>query len=157
MVKQSKKKHRDSVPQERITGAIILLRGQKVLLDADLAGLYGVETSALTRAVRRNIERFPDDFMFQLTKEEFTDLKSHFGISSQWGGRRYRPYAFTEQGVAMLSSVLRSERAVSVNIEIMRAFVRVDGEFVFLRRTATTTPRSADTSLVIRLSLNFHT
>ncbi len=125
MAKQSKKKHRDFVPQERITGAIILLRGQKVLLDADLAGLYGVETGALTRAVRRNIERFPDDFMFQLTKEEFTDLKSHFGISSQWGGRRYRPYAFTEQGVAMLSSVLRSERAVSVNIEIMRAFVRL--------------------------------
>jgi hypothetical protein len=96
-----------------------------VLPDADLAELYGVETRVLTQAVRRNIERFPDDFMFQLSVEEFDALKHHFGASSQWGGRRYAPYAFTEQGVAMLSSVLRSPRAVAVNVEIMRARVRL--------------------------------
>jgi hypothetical protein len=95
------------------------------MLDADLANLYGVETGALTRAVRRNANRFPADFMFQLTKQEFEDLRRQSGISSAWGGRRYAPYAFTEQGVAMLSSVLRSERAVLVNIEIMRAFVQL--------------------------------
>jgi hypothetical protein len=95
------------------------------MLDADLAGLYGVETGALTRAVRRNANRFPTDFMFRLTKQEFEDLRRQSGISSKWGGRRYAPYAFTEQGVAMLSSVLRSERAVLVNIEIMRAFVQL--------------------------------
>lgn len=113
------------VPVERIEGAILLIRGNKVMLDADLAALYGVETGALTRAVRRNIDRFPQDFMFQLTKQELNDLRCQFGISSDWGGRRYPPYAFTEQGVAMLSSVLRSSRAVQVNIEIMRAFVRL--------------------------------
>jgi hypothetical protein len=80
------------------------------MLDADLAALYGVETRLLVRAVTRNRDRFPDDFMFQLTREEFEDSRSQFGISCRWGGRRYRPYAFTEQGVAMLSSVLRSER-----------------------------------------------
>lgn len=95
------------------------------MVDADLAGLYGVETRALTQAVRRNRDRFPDDFMFQLTDEEFEDLRSQTVITSQWGGRRTRPYVFTEQGVAMLSSVLRSDRAVQVNIEIMRAFVRL--------------------------------
>lgn len=114
-----------TLPMERITQSILLIRGQKVMLDADLAVLYGVETGALTRAVRRNIERFPDDFMFQLTNHELKDLRCQFGASSQWGGRRYPPYAFTEQGVAMLSSVLRSERAVHVNIEIMRAFVQL--------------------------------
>ncbi len=113
------------IPAERIEKAILLLRGQKVLLDADLAELYGVETRILVRAVQRNAERFPEDFMFQLTPEEFEDLRSQIGISSSWGGRRYAPYAFTEQGVAMLSSVLRSPRAVRVNIEIMRAFVRL--------------------------------
>jgi hypothetical protein len=116
---------KSSIPAERIEKAILLIRGQKVMLDADLAALYGVETGALTRAVRRNIDRFPGDFMFRLTNEEFGNLKRQFGISSQWGGRRYPPYAFTEQGVAMLSSVLRSKRAVLVNIEIMRAFVRL--------------------------------
>ena len=95
-----------------------------MLLDADLAALYGVETKVLLQAVRRNRERFPDDFMFQLTEEEFDDLRSQ-SVTSSWGGRRYRPYAFTEQGVAMLSSVLRSPQAIAVNIEIMRAFVRL--------------------------------
>jgi len=113
------------VPPEQILQAIHLIRGRKILLDADLAELYGVQTGALTRAVRRNIDRFPADFMFQLSEEEFAILRRQSGISSQWGGRRYPPYAFTEQGVAMLSSVLRSPRAVRVNIEIMRAFVRL--------------------------------
>ncbi|OGQ81457.1 MAG: DNA-binding protein [Deltaproteobacteria bacterium RIFOXYA12_FULL_58_15] len=113
------------VPVERIQGSILLIRKQTVMLDADLAELYEVETKVLVRAVKRNQERFPDDFMFQLSKQEFENLRCHFGTSSQWGGRRYPPYAFTEQGVAMLSSVLRSPRAVEVNIEIMRAFVRL--------------------------------
>jgi len=123
---------------ERIERAILVIRGHKVLLDTDLAVLYGVETKALNRAVKRNVERFPADFMFQLTEEEAAALRRHYGTSntgngsvlrSQFGtsngrgGRRYLPYAFTEQGVAMLSSVLRSPRAVRVNIEIMRAFV----------------------------------
>ena len=88
------------------------------MLDADLAAMYRVETKALVRAVRRNPERFPADFMFQLSRKEFEDLRRQFGTSRSWGGRRYRPYAFTEQGVAMLSSVLRSPRAVRVNVEI---------------------------------------
>ena len=112
------------IPMERITRAILLIRGQKVMLDTDLAELYNVDTGALNRAVKRNSGRFPDDFMFQLSLEEAERLRCQFGISSR-GGRRYRPYAFTEQGVAMLSSVLRSERAVRVNIEIMRAFVQL--------------------------------
>ena len=153
------------VPTEVITSAILLLRGQKVMLDRDLSGLYGVETRVLVQAVQRNLERFPQDFMFRLAKEEAErvsslrsqivisnedasdsddnlrsqivissdggvasdeNLKSQTVISSRGhGGARYLPYAFTEQGVAMLSSVLRSERAVQVNIEIMRAFVRL--------------------------------
>lgn len=114
-----------AIPVERVTNAILLLRGQRVMLDAELAALYGVETRALVQAVRRNAERFPSDFMFQLTNEEFADLRSQAVISSGHGGRRHAPYAFTEQGVAMLSSVLRSQRAVQVNIAIMRAFVRL--------------------------------
>ena len=113
------------VPVERIEQAILRIRGHNVMLDQDLADLYGVETKALTRAVRRNLDRFPEDFMLQLSTEEFGNLRRHSGTSSQWGGRRYPPYAFTEQGVAMLSSVLRSQRAVQVNVEIMRAFVRL--------------------------------
>jgi len=113
------------IPFKRIEQSILLIRGQKVMLDTDLAALYGVETGHLVRAVKRNISRFPHDFMFQLSKDEFEGLRCHFGTSSQWGGRRYPPYAFTEQGVAMLSSVLNSERAIKVNIEIMRAFVRL--------------------------------
>ena len=113
------------VALERIERAIVVLRGHRVMLDADLAVLYQVETKALVRAVKRNIARFPTDFMFQLTDDEFEVLRRQFGTSSAWGGRRYLPYAFTEQGVAMLSSVLHSKRAVQVNIEIMRAFVRL--------------------------------
>lgn len=116
---------RSSVPAERIEGAILLLRGQKVILDHDLADLYAVESRALVQAVKRNIERFPVDFMFQLTVREWRALRSQIVISKGRGGRRYPPYAFTEQGVAMLSSILRSPRAVLVNIEIMRAFVRL--------------------------------
>jgi hypothetical protein len=113
------------IPIERIEQAILLIRGRKVMLSTHLAELYGVEPRVLVQAVKRNIQRFPEDFMFQLTDEEFDNLKSQFVISS-WGGmRRAAPYAFTEQGVAMLSSVLRSRRAVQVNIEIMRAFVRL--------------------------------
>jgi hypothetical protein len=110
---------------DHILGSIILIRGVKVILDADLATLYGVPTKALVQAVKRNRSRFPKDFMFQLAAEEFANLRSQSVTSSSWGGRRTAPYAFTEQGVAMLSSVLRSPRAISVNIEIMRAFVRL--------------------------------
>jgi ORF6N domain-containing protein len=114
-----------AVPAERIESRIFMLRGHKVMLSPDLAELYEVEPRALVQAVKRNIERFPADFMFQLNAREFEHLKSQFVISS-WGGlRRAAPYAFTEQGVAMLSSVLRSKRAVLVNVEIMRAFVRL--------------------------------
>ena len=113
------------VPPERIVRSILHIRGHKVLLDADLAELYGVETRTLIQAVKRNLDRFPPDFMFQLTEDEHGALRSQIGISNGRGGRRYPPYAFTEQGVAMLSSVLRSPRAVQVNIEIMRAFVRL--------------------------------
>jgi hypothetical protein len=112
------------VPLPRIEQAILSIRGQRVMLSTDLSALYGVEPGALVQAVKRNLERFPDDFMFQLTPDEYRILKSQSVISS-WGGRRHPPYAFTEQGVAMLSSVLRSSRAVQVNVEIMRAFVRL--------------------------------
>ncbi len=114
-----------SLPVERILDAILVPRGEKVMLDADLAAMYGVETGALVRAVKRNPNRFPADFMFQLSPSEWENLKSQFGISSSHGGRRTAPYAFTEQGVAMLSSVLHSERAIAVNIEIMRAFLQL--------------------------------
>ena len=122
--------------QPHIASRILALREQRVMLDADLATLYGVETRVLIQAIKRNAARFPVDFMFQLTPEEFANLRSQFVISSLgagsgkgsgtgYGGRRYAPYAFTEQGVAMLSTVLNSERAVVINIEIMRTFVRV--------------------------------
>jgi hypothetical protein len=112
------------IPIERVERKIILLRDQKVMLDHDLADLYGVPTKSLKRQVSRNIERFPLDFMFQLTQEEFNSVKSQFG-DADWGGIRYLPLAFTEQGVATLSSVLRSTQAVQVNILIMRAFVKM--------------------------------
>jgi len=112
------------IPTETIESKILLIREQKVLLDKDLASLYGVATRDPNKAVTRNISRFPSDFMFQLTDSEFKNLKFQFGTSS-WGGTRKKPFVFTEQGVAMLSSVLRSERAVQVNIEIMRAFVKL--------------------------------
>jgi hypothetical protein len=112
------------VLHEVIIKKIIYIRGQKVLLDKDLAEVYGVLTKNLNKAVTRNIDRFPEDFMFQLTQEEFENLKFHFGTSS-WGGTRKFPRAFTEQGVAMLSNVLKSRCAIHVNIEIMRAFVNL--------------------------------
>ena len=112
------------IPVSRIENAIFMIRDEKVMLDQYLAEMYGVETRALVQAVKRNIDRFPDDFMFQLNKEEFKNLKSQI-VTSSWGGRRTAPYAFTEQGVAMLSSVLKSKRAVLVNIEIMRTFVKL--------------------------------
>lgn len=111
-------------PTERIERVILLLRGHKIILDRDLATMYGVSTRDLNKAVSRNIERFPDDFMLQLTRSEFNDLKFQFGTSS-WGGTRKLPRAFTEQGIAMLSGVLRSSRAIQVNIAIMRAFVKL--------------------------------
>jgi phage regulator Rha-like protein len=112
---------------DRITESILVLRGHKVLLDSDLAALYGVESKVLLQAVKRNIKRFPDDFMLQLTADEWTALRSQIVTLKTGRGqhRKYLPYAFTEQGVAMLSSVLKSQRAIAVNIEIMRAFVRM--------------------------------
>lgn len=112
-------------PVEVATLRIRVVRNHKVLLDEDLAELYGVETRALTQAVRRNPERFPEDFMLQLTWDEWGALQSAAGVEPSHGGRRRPPLAFTEQGVAMLSSVLRSERAIAVNVQIMRAFVRL--------------------------------
>jgi len=114
----------DLISTEAISAKILLIRGKKVILDKDLAKLYEVDTRQLTRQVRRNIDRFPEDFMFQLTKEEVTNLMCQIGTSS-WGGTRKLPYAFTEQGVAMLSGVLHSKRAIQVNIQIMRAFIQL--------------------------------
>lgn len=122
----AKSKDTQVVPLERIADSIHVVRGQRVLLDFDLAALYGVETKVLLQAVRRNLERFPADFMFQLTSDEWASLRSQIVTSNVGrGGRRYAPGAFAEQGVAMLSSVLNSSRAIAVNIEIMRAFVRM--------------------------------
>jgi hypothetical protein len=112
------------VSVEVITNKIYLIRGIKVMLDRDLAELYGVENKTLNQAVKRNIKRFPDDFMFQLTYQEFTNLKSQI-VTSSWGGVRKMPHAFTEQGVAMLSGILNSDRAIAVNIQIMRTFTRL--------------------------------
>jgi len=108
-----------------IESRIFLIRGQKVMLSMDLAGLYEVAPKVLMQSAKRNADRFPPDFMFQLTLQEFTDLKSQIVTSSRGGIRRAMPYAFTEQGVAMLSGILNSPRAIRVNIEIMRAFVRI--------------------------------
>ncbi len=114
------------IPSQSIEEKIFLIRGQRVMLDRDLALLYGVTTFNLNKAVKRNLDRFPPGFMFQLTVAETENLRFHLGISSSGhGGRRYLPYAFTEQGVAMLSGILRSPRAVQVNVAIMRAFVRL--------------------------------
>ncbi|MBL7195996.1 MAG: ORF6N domain-containing protein [Desulfobacterales bacterium] len=113
------------VPTESIVNKIVFLRGEKVLLDHDLAELYGVETKVLKQAVRRNIKRFPDDFMFELTKEENQSLRSQNVTLKRGQHSKYLPFAFTEQGVAMLSSVLNSEHAIEVNISIMRAFVQL--------------------------------
>ncbi len=109
---------------ELIASKILFIRGKKVMLDKDLAVLYGVPVKVLNQAVKRNLKRFPDDFMYQLTKEEVINLKSQF-VTSSWGGARKLPYVFTQEGVAMLSGVLNSERAIKVNIQIMRAFVKL--------------------------------
>lgn len=114
----------DIVPAERIANKIHFLRGRKIMLDRDLAELYGVPTKVLNQAVRRNPERFPEDFMFKLSEDELKNLKSQI-VTSSWGGIRWVPMAFTEQGVAMLSSVLRSPRAIAVNIQIIRLFTRL--------------------------------
>ena len=114
----------DLVTIEQITAKIYFIRGAKVMLDSDLAVLYEVETKYLKQAVRRNIQRFPEDFMFELSKTEFQNLRSQFATSS-WGGTRYLPMAFTEQGVAMLSGILTSDRAIQVNIQIMRTFTKL--------------------------------
>ncbi|NVL89491.1 MAG: ORF6N domain-containing protein [Desulfobacterales bacterium] len=113
------------VPVERITEKIYLLRGKKVMLDRDLSGLYGVATKVLKQAVRRNVKRFPDDFMFELTKEENQSLRSQCVTLKRGQHSKYLPFAFTEQGVAMLSSVLNSDRAIQANIQIMRAFAQL--------------------------------
>jgi phage regulator Rha-like protein len=115
-------KHDEIIVQEDIEQKIYLARGVKVMFDIDLAKLYGVETKTLNRAVKRNIDKFPRDFMIQLTKEEFDNLRCQIG-TSKWGGRRYLPYAFTEHGILMLANVLNSKRAIRVSIAIVRAFV----------------------------------
>jgi len=120
----AKLNHVLAIPDETITSKIYLIRDKKVMLDEDLSELYGVATGNLNKAVNRNISRFPNDFMFRVTKEEFDTLIFQIG-TSRWGGRRKLPYVFTEQGVAMLSGVLHSERAIKVNIQIMRVFTRM--------------------------------
>lgn len=119
------KSHALTTTPDAIESKIFVVRGHRVMLDSDLAALYEVETFNLNKAVKRNIDRFPDDFMFQLSEDEYKILLFQIGISSAHGGRRICPYVFTEQGVAMLSSVLRSSKAVKVNIAIMRAFVKL--------------------------------
>jgi phage regulator Rha-like protein len=124
-MKPQQKPDKSIIPAKLITSKILLIRGEKVLLDRDLAELYGVETRVLNQAVKRNIERFPDDFMFQITAGENRFLRSQFVTLKRGGHTKYLPYVFTEQGVAMLSSVLNSTRAIQVNIAIMRAFVEI--------------------------------
>ena len=117
------------VPDEIVMNQIYFIRNQKVMLDKELAELYQVTTGVLNQAVQRNIKRFPSDFMFQLTDQEWSNLKSQI-VTSSWGGRRSLPYAFTEQGVAMLSGILNSDRAITVNIQIMRIFIRIRQMFI---------------------------
>jgi hypothetical protein len=117
------------VPDEIVMNQIYFIRNQKVMLDKELAELYQVTTGVLNQAVQRNIKRFPSDFMFQLTDQEWSNLKSQI-VTSSWGGRRSLPHAFTEQGVAMLSGVLNSDRAIAVNIQIMRIFIRIRQMFI---------------------------
>lgn len=112
------------IPSEVIVSKIYIFRNRKVMIDRDLAELYGVKTKVLNLAVKRNLKRFPEDFMFELSKDEFKNLRSQIETSS-WGGTRYNPYVFTEQGVAMLASVLNSDRAINVNIQIIRTFVKI--------------------------------
>jgi len=143
----------DLVPVEKIENKIFQIRGKKVMLDSDLAELYDVETKQLKRQVRRNIERFPEDFMFELTQKEYQDfLRCQFGTLKRGEYSKYLPYAFTEQGVAMLSSVLNSKRAILVNIQIMRAFVnlrRVALTYVGLKRKIEAMEKKYDTQFKI--------
>ncbi|MDP4264109.1 MAG: ORF6N domain-containing protein [Bacteroidota bacterium] len=120
----AKTKNKLIMPDKLVMNKIYIIRGQRIMLDMDLAELYQVETKQLKRQVRRNIDRFPEDFMFELTTKEFENLRSQFGTSN-WGGIRYMPMAFTEQGMAMLSSVLNSETALQVHIQIIRVFTRM--------------------------------
>jgi len=113
------------IPIEVIQNRILIIRGQKVIIDVDLAEIYGVATKVMNQAVRRNIDRFPEDFMFQLNKEEFKILRSQFVTSSGWGGRRYPPYAFSEHGAVMAASVLNSPRAIAVSVQVVRAYVKL--------------------------------
>ena len=115
----------DAIPIERVEQAILVIRGEKVILDMELANLYGVETRSLIQAVKRNTKRFPKDFMFQLTRTEFDSLRSQFVISKGRGGRRFLPYAFSEHGAIMAANVLNSERAVAASVQVVRAFVRL--------------------------------
>jgi hypothetical protein len=135
-----KAKDTSLIPAERIEMSILLIRGEKVLLDAQLAELYGVPVKRLNEAVSRNSDRFPPDFMFRLSAKEFRNLRSQFATSSSWGGRRYPPYAFTEHGAVMLAAVLNSPIAVDASIQVVRAFVRirqlVAGSEVFRRKLA---------------------
>lgn len=117
----SKRKTEIAIPDEMVISKMFIVRGKKVMLDKNLADLYDVETKALNQAVKRNLLRFPENFMFQLSAQEFENLRSQF-VTSSWGGRRTQPYAFTEQGVAMLSSILNSKQAILVNIHIIRIF-----------------------------------
>jgi hypothetical protein len=112
------------IPSERIVNKIYIIRNRKVMLDRDLAELYGVKTKDLNASVKRNLKRFPEDFMFKLSKDEFKNLRLQISTSS-WGGMRYEPYAFTEGGVAMLSGILNSARAINVNIQIIRTFIKI--------------------------------
>lgn len=121
---KAKKKIQKTLPHERVIRKIFVIRGQKVILDRDMAELYEVETKVFNQAVKRNLDRFPPDFMFQLTKKEFDNLRSQF-VTSSWGGSRYLPYVFTEQGAGMLSSILNSKKAISMNIAIIRAFAEI--------------------------------
>ena len=122
----SKTPSKSLIPSERIESTIYIIRGQRVILDQDLAILYGVETKNLNKAVSRNQARFPEDFIFQLTKKEWENLKFQIGTSSlSWGGRRKLPMAFTEHGVAMAANLLKSERAVAISVEIVRAFIKL--------------------------------
>jgi len=120
----NKTEHNIMILEETVISKIYLIRGEKVMIDRDLAELYGVTTGRLNEQVKRNIDRFPEDFMFQLTEKELTNLKSQIAISS-WGGRRTLPYVFTEHGVLMLSSVLNSDLAIKVNIQIMRVYTKI--------------------------------
>lgn len=120
----SKKENLLAIPDEIVMNKIYLIRNQKVMLDSDLAELYQVETKVLNQQVKRNLKRFPEDFMFQLTDIEFDNLKSQI-VTSSWGGKRKLPFVFTEQGVAMLSGILNSDRAIAVNIQIMRIFTKI--------------------------------